>query len=443
MTSGHVVEIRGVVSHYSGRWPDPLDDSSQLARAGNPWSQIPCNNTTVKVFRFHELRECPLVVDAIYEGGVTKNIASEVISKILSANGDDGKPVSVGNAGGFRFRGRLPSPLVVALVSDASEAAWPDKIDPFTGQLTYFGDNRGSGELHGTPRGGNRILAEAFSTFDTSSAARETLPIFLYFSKWKGFSQQFRGLVVPGGVGLSSDDHLTAIWRTKDGHRFQNYRAVFTVLDIPEISRAWLEDLLLGRDRMVNAPDAYQKWVRTGRYSPLVSENVAQVRTKEEQLPHDSLGIKLVTHLQRRFSGTKAYLFEPVALALWGMLSKIPMDAQVTQRSVDGGRDAYGAIRIGPLGDPLRLDFALEAKCYAFSNSVGVKETSRLISRLRRHHFGVIVTTSYVGKQAYSELREDAHPVVLITAVDIARLLQENGYDDIEKLDRWLDSLMS
>ncbi|MCP1762460.1 O-acetyl-ADP-ribose deacetylase (regulator of RNase III) [Bradyrhizobium japonicum] len=36
----------------------------------------------------------------------------------------------------------------------------------------------------------------------------------------------------------------------------------------------------------------------------------------------------------------------------------------------------------------------LEAKCYGSGNSVGVREMSRLISRLRHRQFGVLVTTS-------------------------------------------------
>jgi len=396
----------------------------------------------MKSFKFDELTSCPLIVDALYEGGTAGNLGSEVISKLLSVTSPSGgKPLKVHNAGGFRYRGTLPAPLVVVLTSDSSEPAWPDVIDPFTGQLTYFGDNRSPGELHDTHLGGNRILAHSFARFAESSAARLSLPVYLYFTKWEGFTQQFRGLVVPGGVGISADDQLTAIWRTKTGARFQNYRAIFTVLDTAEISRTWLSDLLLGNDRLVNAPAAYKEWVKNGKYQALVSENVVQTRTKEEQLPSDVLGKKLLAHIHHRFEGN-AHEFEPVALALWGLLSKLPMDAKVTRRSVDGGRDAFGYVRVGPTNDPLKLDFALEAKCYGLNNSVGVKETSRLISRLRRHHFGVLVTTSYVGAQAYAEIREDAHPVVLMTGSDIANILQANGINDEAKLKAWLDSVV-
>jgi hypothetical protein len=65
-----------------------------------------------------------------------------------------------------------------------------------------------------------------------------------------------------------------------------------------------------------------------------------------------------------------------------GMDPNIKID-MVTRPSVDGGRDAIGTYRVGPLADRIALDFALEAKCYAPENGVGVKELSRLISRLR------------------------------------------------------------
>jgi hypothetical protein len=396
----------------------------------------------VKSFKFEELRTSPLIIDAIYEGGTTKNLASEVIAKVLSAVDLDGKHIGVTNAGGFRYRGSLPSPLLVALTSDSSESAWPDWVNPFTGQLTYFGDNRAPGHLHETPRGGNRILAETFARHQISSEARASLPVFFYFTKWRSYSQQFRGLVVPGGIGVNRDDELNAIWRTRDGERFQNYRAIFTVLDVPEISRTWISDIVMGNDKLTNAPLAYVDWVETGRYKALVSENVIRVRTREQQLPTDPLGKQLVNHIHHRFAAKQSYEFEPVALALWTMLSKLPIDAHVTRKSADGGRDAYGVIHIGPTGDPLKLDFALEAKCYAVSNSVGVKETSRLISRLRRHHFGVLVTTSFVSGQAYEEIREDGHPVVLITGSDIAQVLIDNGYDTIKNLDAWIDSIL-
>jgi len=49
---------------------------------------------------------------------------------------------------------------------------------------------------------------------------------------------------------------------------------------------------------------------------------------------------------------------------------------------------------------------------------------SRLISRLRHRQFGVLVTTSYVDSQAYREIKEDQHPIVVIAAADIVVILR-------------------
>lgn len=398
----------------------------------------------MKMFHFEELKRAPLVIDALYEGGKANNLSSEVLHNLLWAQEGDDEPERVGTAGGFRVNGKAPNTRLVALTSNSSEAAWPDSLNPYTGQLIYFGDNRSPGPLEETKLGGNRILSRAFETFSDSKEARLQLPVFLFFSKpggARGYTQQFRGLIVPGGAGLNRDDQLTSVWRTKDGVRFQNYRAVFTVLDVPQVSREWLTDVLLGKDKLKNAPPAYVKWVNTGKYDPLTSDRVVKTRTKQQQLPiPGSLGWTLVERIHSRFANVDPFAFEPVALALWTMLSRLQIDAEVTRKSSDGGRDAFGVMHVGPSADPLKLDFALEAKCYALGSSIGVAATSRLISRLRRHHFGVLVTTSYVDSQAYAELREDEHPVVLMTGSDIARVLQENGYDTVSKLDAWLDS---
>jgi hypothetical protein len=85
--------------------------------------------------------------------------------------------------------------------------------------------------------------------------------------------------------------------------------------------------------------------------------------------------------------------------------------------------------------DPVYAEFALEAKCYRpngsriKANSVGVKELSRLISRLRHRQFGVLVTTSFVARQAYSEIREDRHPIIVISGRDIAEILISHNYN--------------
>src|ERR1700728_1803392 len=101
----------------------------------------------------------------------------------------------------------------------------------------------------------------------------------------------------------------------------------------------------------------------------------------------------------------------------------------VTRPWRDGGRDAVGDFLLGPPSDPVAVEFALEAKCYAENHGVGVRETSRLISRLRHRQFGVLVTTSHLDRQAYREIREDGHPVVVIAGRDLVDMLKDRGFD--------------
>jgi hypothetical protein len=86
----------------------------------------------------------------------------------------------------------------------------------------------------------------------------------------------------------------------------------------------------------------------------------------------------------------------------------------------------------------------LEAKCYnpglngAKINTVGVKETSRLISRIKNRQFGVLVTTSAVAAEAYKEVRSDCHPIIFIFGLDIVRILIERDINTIQKLNYYL-----
>jgi hypothetical protein len=132
--------------------------------------------------------------------------------------------------------------------------------------------------------------------------------------------------------------------------------------------------------------------------------------------------------------------FEHCAAAIAGIMDRnINIDI-ITRPSRDGGRDAVGIYRIGPASDRIKLDFALEAKCYALGNGVGVKDVARLISRLRYRQFGILVTTSHISEQAYAELRQDEHPVIVITGADIAAILVSAGMTTPESVNAWLES---
>ena len=91
-----------------------------------------------------------------------------------------------GNQGGFRIRGARATHdyLLALLYTSGADPDWPDSLDPETGLLTYFGDNKQPGsELHDTNKGGNELLRFCFSAIHGVPAQRELVPPFFVFRK--------------------------------------------------------------------------------------------------------------------------------------------------------------------------------------------------------------------------------------------------------------------
>jgi hypothetical protein len=390
---------------------------------------------------FAQLSAADLVIDATYESNRDDPLVrygSDPLTKLLPG---------IGNAGGFRIRVNGPKLVGLVLTSTGGESEWPDNLNNFDGTYTYYGDNRKPGaDLHETKAGGNRRLRELFAIAHGGGAERSKCPLILVFHAGdRGKDVVFKGLAVPGARHLGPGDDLVAVWRMSGGKRFQNYRATFTILDTGTVSGDWVRSVLANRhldwcDSRV--PSVLLDWVETGKYSPLVTERPAQVRSIEDQTPIGKIGKDLVACILE-FCEEDKYLFEPIAAALWQMRCSQPVEMQLTRRHRDGGRDAIGFMSLGPDADAVPISFSLEAKCYAPHSRVGVKEMSRLISRLRHREFGVLVTTSVVDRQAYQEIRTDGHPIVVMCGRDIAETLIENGITTRGQCLEWIESWMT
>ena len=356
--------------------------------------------------------------------------------------GDDPLPrlVRVDNLGGFRYRGKVAGRLhMLVLTTSMSDPDWPDALDRETGVFTYYGDNKKPGrELHDTGRDGNFILQKMFEAARGGvDGRRDVPPTFIFANSGTWRDMIFLGLAVPGASDLDSSEELVAIWRSAGGQRFQNYRARFTVLDAPVISRAWIDSLIAGHGDNANAPEAWRTWVKTGRRRALMATRSLEYRNKLEQLPADKEGEAIVQVIRDHFKESP-HAFEHCAAAIARFMMPDVVSLDVTRPSRDGGRDGVGQLRVGAGRSGILVDFALEAKCYSASNSVGVRGMSRLISRLRHRQFGVLVTTSWVDLQAYKEIKEDAHPIVVVAAADIVDLLRRNGKGNAAIVAAWL-----
>lgn len=397
-----------------------------------------CQTIFMRTIPFSELPTADLHIDAVYESDRTQkkgSLAAEPLSKLMK----------VGNLGGFRPKAGTDGIMAVVLTSTRAEAEWPDSLDVYSGIYTYFGDNRSPGvEMHQTKQNGNQILRDSFALASGGADSRSKCPIFFIFeSGAEARDFIFRGLAVPGSEFKEPGEDLVAVWRTSGGERFQNYRATFTVLSDGFISGDWLRDSFTAGAFLFDdsrAPRALREWVRAGKFSPLMAERSA-VRTIAEQTPGNKSHKALLATIRKRCEDDP-WLFEKVAAEIWKMNCPVPVEYELTRRYRDGGRDAIGWMLLGPATDHIRVTFALEAKHYAEGNTVGVKETSRLISRIKNREFGVFVTTSAVGKQAYTEIRDDGHPVVVISGRDICEILAQNGITTPQSCETWLDRIL-
>jgi hypothetical protein len=379
------------------------------------------------------LESTDLVVDEIYGGSRNKNASDDPLPKLLG----------VDNGAGFRHLGKRPQVRTLKLVvlkTSFSDINWPDSLDRERGLFLYYGDNHEPRELHDTPRQGNLILRNLFDEAHNVQCSSHFPPILLFGNTGIYRDVRFLGLAVPGAEGMGSDDDLVAVWRTsKDGLRFQNYKAIFTVLDVPRVSRAWINDIKRGNILdSPHVPTAWLDWVRTRKYKTLKSQPIMTIRSKTMQLPEETLSsyVELIHGIYK----SNPYAFERCAMEIAKLFLPDIHHEELTRPWRDGGRDAIGLYRIGKGAGAIDVEFALEAKCYALNNAVGVKEVSRLISRLRHRQFGILVTTSYLHEQAYKEVIQDGHPVVIVAAKDIAAKLKSR-FGGLETVRNWLTRL--
>lgn len=363
-----------------------------------------------KTFPYEALGTCDLVVDAVYKGlaktGATQTHFRDPFSPLLGVRAE----------GGFRWKGRIDTSPFMVIYSDFLQAEWPDRIDDTTGEVVYFGDNRRPGnELHDLP--GNRWLRDTFTAVLVGNR-KAVVPTFVFSKGPEGRDTCFRGLAIPCD--------LIAVWRSKNGERFQNYRSTFTILNELSISREWINSMKSGQPAInEHAPESWISWVGTAKVKALTSTPVSRLRSRNAQLPSNPGHMRILEWIHSHFQASP---FEFEKFAKW-LIER--MDPNVTRIDLtrpwrDGGRDGLGVYRIGLPASAVEVEFAIEAKCYnPRGNGVGVKEMSRLISRLRHRQFGVLVTTSYLHIQAYEEVTEDGHPVVVVAGVDVIDLLPE------------------
>lgn len=223
---------------------------------------------------FGELATSDLIVGAVYQSDRDSPpgyLGSEPLSKLLT----------VGNLGGFRPRKGKSGILFTVLTSTGKEIEWPDELDNTTGTYKYYGDNRVPGRpLLDTKQRGNLILRDSFKLAESENPLeRAQCPVFFIFeSADVARDQIFRGLAIPSSASSKTDFGLNIVTRTIDGQEFENYEALFTILDQDVISGSWLRDSINEGKLLVEHPDvprSWQVWVEQGEVRPRERESTS------------------------------------------------------------------------------------------------------------------------------------------------------------------------
>lgn len=387
-----------------------------------------------------------LYVDAVYKADPSKkNTSAEVLSKLMS----------VKNQGGFRYKGNASAPNFVILFTSGEDIYWRDELDSTLGVLLYYGDNKTPGcDLHKTNLHGNEILRYIFELASSDDVEkRKKIPPVFVFKKAGGRDIKFLGLAVPGIKGKPKKDWLTAVWGcNKNGDRFQNYKSFFTILNTHDgseyekgfgINLAWLTDIENGNAfDSVYAPIEWKKYIENRNYNALLARSEKIIREKEEQLPTDPVKKNMLNEIHDYFiKKDRGYSFEKFAGDITNYMDDAIVDIDVTRPYKDGGFDGVGRYRIfSNVENVVYVDFYLQAKCYdPFNNSIKVHDTARLISRIKDRQFGILFTTSFISKQAYQEVLEDAHPIIFINGKNnIDYVFDELEIRDVVSLRKWL-----
>ncbi len=401
---------------------------------------------------FEEIPFSSLHVDVVLKGGSGVGKGFEPLNRIISG---------IGNEGGFRPIWSKDKKRVLAcvLVTTGRDLDWPDYLDETSGVLTYYGDNRkaGSADFRRTRKRGNEILERIFDWQQTRDiAVRANIPPLLVFQKTEnGHDYQFKGLAVPAVNGLGHSECLTAIWKIDaQRQRFLNYRAKLTIVNVDTVSREWLSQIKETEVSTGNkAPAAWIDYIKTGKFAPLEGERSKLLRCAEDQIPHpvrhplEYLVLKSLYDTLCAKGRIGNRIFEYCAIQLCRWCDPNIKKLEITRASRDGGRDGIGRYKIGNERSShcfVDVEFYIEAKKYnPWGGGVGVGETSRLIARIKNRQFGFLVTTGFVAEQAYREILEDCHPVVIMAGMDVARLLIEHDIKTDDAVREWVGSFES
>ncbi|ACD23559.1 DUF3883 domain-containing protein [Clostridium botulinum] len=247
------------------------------------------------IIKFEDLQDANLIVNGIYKSGNKGNYSDEALSKLMRCE----------NSCGFRKKGSLKNPNLqyVVLYSTGKQKDWKNILNVDTSEFIYYGDqNKVNKEIHDTPKKGNEVLRRTFE--DLKKRNRSNIAPFFVFIKQEKRDVKFIGLAVPGSKNRSIEECLQVVTIDKINGQIKNYKAIFTILDVKEINRRWLDDLEKENGLTSQyVPIEWKLWVEDSIYNTSLikeieeqdGENLNKLSVEKELL--ENININELNHL--------------------------------------------------------------------------------------------------------------------------------------------------
>jgi hypothetical protein len=366
-------------------------------------------------FEYDDIPDANLYIDAIYKP--TQTLGGKSGRRKIWH--DPLKPlVNVGPQRGFRWYGRKCDAPYMVLFSNSTRPEWPDRFNERTGEVVYYGDNHLPGQDLHTPAGNSWLRDNYLLSQSTSSDRTRVIPALLFINTTVARTYKFKGLAVP--------TDLVSRWYGPVGEKFVNYEATFVILDIPYVSRAWLNALVkYGKPALshIAAPSSWHVWRNSGILTPLTPVPVSRVYTKEQQLPRSPEDWLVLDVLYSHFPD--AYGFD--RFAIWLMLDMYP-DTHAHAHAHAHASEHTGQFIVFNSPLTLTIHCVVVAKSRdPHGQGIGLGKIQKLINHLGPGHHCAYVTTGYVCPSAYKQAHAQNGRIKIICGMDIVHHLRNRN----------------
>ena len=349
----------------------------------------------------------------------------------------------------------------------SEDTPWRDRYDPGHGYVKYYGDNKYVGKRP-EETGGNKLLLEQFKYYNSENIEeRQKNAVPVIFLERCAYDGRAKGNAIFQGFGVLESYEYVTQYNSNNSklEYFANYLFHFCIFSLSEDNEQfdwrWIIDRCDPTKEVKNtltyAPKSWKKWIAKGHnILHLLRRSVSGIGLVkiEEQKPKNS-SLKILNRIYKYYGGIEdnsrkhdfEYLAMEVTIKTIQESGARCIPGWITKASGDGGVDFVLRIDIGQ-GDLATVKIIVlgQAKCTDPSKTISGKDIARTVARMKRGWIGAFVTTSYFSEPLQQEVKEDAYPLMLINGAKVARIVEQELFENnlsLEELEDYLKSLKS